>query len=131
MGTQQIQPTSGLDSFVSKQIMTLLNTVAQAGNVVIFTIHQPAYSVFAAFTKVLLLNGGKLMYYGLTSDAPDDFASLGYPVPKNTNPADWILVRQKVGCNSMIQYSLLITLVTPSLCLLITSITGSSPRRSS
>lgn len=74
--------------------MTLLNSVAKAGNVVIFTIHQPAYSVFATFTKVFLLNGGKVMYCGLTSNTPDDFANYGYPVPKNTNPADWILVRQ-------------------------------------
>jgi ABC-type multidrug transport system ATPase subunit len=73
--------------------MTLLNSVARAGNVVIFTIHQPAYSVFAEFTNVFLLKSGKLMYYGLTSDTPQDFAKLGYPVPVNTNPADWILVR--------------------------------------
>lgn len=85
------EPTSGLDSFAAKQVMKLLQKVAEAGNIVLFTIHQPSSDIFASFDRLILLNRGGLMYHGLIKDINADLAQYGFPVPQNYNPADWIL----------------------------------------
>lgn len=88
------EPTSGLDAVSAEQIMELLQTIARAGNVVILTIHQPSLYVFSTFLdRLILLNEGKIMHEGSTADIPQYFENLGYAVPQNVNPADWILVR--------------------------------------
>lgn len=86
------EPTSGLDAFAAKQLMELLKKVAEAGNTVLFTIHQPSARIFFSFDKLILLNRGELMHIGRTSDVPRDFLERSFPVPDNTNAADWILV---------------------------------------
>jgi ABC-type multidrug transport system ATPase subunit/ABC-type multidrug transport system permease subunit len=85
------EPTSGLDSFAAKQVMKLLDRVAQAGNTVLFTIHQPSSEVFASFDRLILLHVGRLLYQGLTEAVPGDFSKMGFPIPSSYNPADWIL----------------------------------------
>jgi ABC-type multidrug transport system ATPase subunit len=85
------EPTSGLDSFAAAQVMKLLDRVAKGGNTVLFTIHQPSSNVFASFDKLILLNKGQIMYQNSVSDIPQDFASYGYALPGNYNPADWVL----------------------------------------
>lgn len=85
------EPTSGLDSFAAKQVMTLLGKVAHAGNTVLFTIHQPSSEIFNSFDRLVLLNQGRLMFNDSTLNIAEDFGAMGYPMPKNYNPADWIL----------------------------------------
>lgn len=103
------EPTSGLDSFAARQVMSLLQKVADAGNIVLFTIHQPSSDVFASFDRLVLLNRGRLMYQGLIKDINDDFERNGYPVPKNYNPADWLLVSENILVH-FITFDLQITL---------------------
>jgi ABC-type multidrug transport system ATPase subunit len=86
------EPTSGLDAVSTEELMELLHTLARAGNVVIFTIHQPSTSVFINFDKLILLAAGQVMYQGPAADVPNYFAKAGYPLPDMTNPADWVLV---------------------------------------
>lgn len=86
------EPTSGLDSFAAKEVMKLLQKLANAGTIVLFIIHQPSSDIFATFDSLILLNQGRLMYKGVASTINDDFAQLGYPIAPNYNPADWILV---------------------------------------
>lgn len=86
------EPTSGLDAFAAKQVMKLLEKVASGGDTVLFTIHQPSSSVFASFNRLIMLHKGRMMYQGHTSDTPSDFGRFGYAVPRNYNPADWIVV---------------------------------------
>lgn len=57
----------------------------------LFTIHQPSSDVFKAFDRLILLHKGRMMYTGLTKTVPIDFERLGYNIPENYNPADWIL----------------------------------------
>lgn len=85
------EPTSGLDSFAAKQVLGLLQRVAQAGNTVLFTIHQPSSDVFRSFDRLILLQKGQMMYQGMTKTVTMDFERLGYSIPDNYNPADWIL----------------------------------------
>jgi ABC-type glutathione transport system ATPase component len=90
------EPTSGLDSVAARTVLQLLDKVAKAGNTVLFTIHQPSSRVFSAFDNVILINSGRLMHMSATSLIPTDFEERGFPIPANTNPADWILVRPNV-----------------------------------
>eukprot|EP00592_Proboscia_alata_P011971 CAMPEP_0194383636 /NCGR_PEP_ID=MMETSP0174-20130528/68548_1 /TAXON_ID=216777 /ORGANISM="Proboscia alata, Strain PI-D3" /LENGTH=577 /DNA_ID=CAMNT_0039170025 /DNA_START=55 /DNA_END=1785 /DNA_ORIENTATION=+ len=85
------EPTSGLDSFSTVQLIQVLKKVANAGASVLFTIHQPSSEVFRSFDQLILLNRGRVMYGGDAISVPDFFASKGHPVPKNFNPADWIM----------------------------------------
>jgi ABC-type multidrug transport system ATPase subunit/ABC-type multidrug transport system permease subunit len=85
------EPTSGLDSFNAVQLCQLLKKVAEAGSSVLFTIHQPSSEIFNSFDRLILLNMGRVMYQGLVADVPDYFASRGFAIPPNYNPADWIM----------------------------------------
>ena len=55
-------------------------------------IHQPSITSFLAFDDLLLLGaGGRTVFHGPVSEAPAYFASIGFPVPPNHNPADFYL----------------------------------------
>jgi len=85
------EPTSGLDSYAAAQVMQLLDDVAKAGNIVLFTIHQPSSKVFSSFDDLLLLNKGQIMHQGSVTNIADDFSAAGFPMPDNYNPADWVI----------------------------------------
>lgn len=59
--------------------------------IIIASIHQPSTATFQLFDKLLLLSGGKTCYYGPVRDVPSYFGGIGYPVPPQTNPAEFIL----------------------------------------
>ena len=86
-----IQPTSGLDSFSAIQLCQVLKKVANAGSSVLFTIHQPASEIFNAFDRLILMNKGRVMFQGLVEEVPSYFKEHNHPLPKNYNPADWIM----------------------------------------
>lgn len=85
------EPTSGLDSFSAIQLCQVLKKVANAGSSVLFTIHQPASEIFNAFDRLILMNKGRVMFQGLVEDVPLYFKDRNHPLPKNYNPADWIM----------------------------------------
>ncbi|KAF9025650.1 pleiotropic drug resistance ABC transporter [Hymenopellis radicata] len=59
------EPTSGLDSQSSWAIMSFLRSLADAGQAILCTIHQPSAELFAIFDRILLLQkGGKTVYFG-------------------------------------------------------------------
>jgi ABC-type multidrug transport system permease subunit/ABC-type Mn2+/Zn2+ transport system ATPase subunit len=63
------EPTSGLDSQSSWTICSLLRKLADNGQAVLATIHQPSASLFQMFDRLLLLAmGGKTIYFGETGD---------------------------------------------------------------
>jgi ABC-2 type transporter len=68
-----------------------LKKVANAGSSVLFTIHQPASEIFNAFDRLILMNKGRVMFQGLVQDVPSYFRERNHPLPKNYNPADWIM----------------------------------------
>jgi len=85
------EPTSGLDSYSAMQVIKVLKKIASAGCSVLFTIHQPSSEVFNSFDRLILLNKGMVMYQGSVENVPPYFAQHNHPVPKNYNPADWIM----------------------------------------
>ena len=59
------EPTSGLSSRDSENVMDLLKELAHKGKLVIVVIHQPSSNIFKLFDKLLILDkGGYPVYYG-------------------------------------------------------------------
>lgn len=59
------EPTSGLDSQSSWAIVAFLRKLANSGQAVLSTIHQPSSILFQEFDRLLFLaKGGKTVYFG-------------------------------------------------------------------
>lgn len=59
------EPTSGLDSQTSWAILSFLRKLANHGQAVLSTIHQPSAMLFEEFDRLLFLtNGGRTVYFG-------------------------------------------------------------------
>ncbi|HTL80512.1 MAG TPA: ATP-binding cassette domain-containing protein, partial [Bacteroidia bacterium] len=64
------EPTSGLSSRDSENIMDLLKELALKGKLVFVVIHQPSSEIFKMFDKLIILDvGGYPIYYGNPVDA--------------------------------------------------------------
>ncbi|CAG8892093.1 unnamed protein product [Penicillium egyptiacum] len=86
------EPTSGLDSTASFEVMSYAKELARANNLLIIaSIHQPSTTTFNLFDKLLLLSAGKTCYFGAISAVDSYFSDIGYPIPAQTNPAEFIL----------------------------------------
>lgn len=57
------EPTTGLDSYTSTQIMRLLKSLADSGRTIIQTIHQPNSEIFENFDQLMLMACGKILYF--------------------------------------------------------------------
>ena len=86
------EPTSGLDAAAAASIMRFLTATAKHSNLaIVCTIHQPSSSVFEGFDSVCFLTAGQMAYVGKATELTGYLASVGRPVPPNTNPADFML----------------------------------------
>ncbi|KAJ5952948.1 uncharacterized protein N7479_011361, partial [Penicillium vulpinum] len=91
------EPTSGLDSQTSWSICNLMEKLANNGQAILCTIHQPSAMLFQRFSRLLLLaRGGKTVYFGAigrdSNVLIDYFArNGGAPCPPGTNPAEYML----------------------------------------
>lgn len=71
------EPTSGLSSRDSENIMDLLNELALKGKLIFVVIHQPSSAIFKMFDKLLILDqGGYPIYNGNPVDAVIYFKTL-------------------------------------------------------
>ncbi|KAF9269259.1 hypothetical protein L218DRAFT_851868 [Marasmius fiardii PR-910] len=91
------EPTSGLDSQTSWSICTLLRKLADNGQAILCTIHQPSALLFQSFDRLLFLaKGGRTVYFGdIGKDSRtliDYFERQGADsCPPEANPAEWML----------------------------------------
>lgn len=78
------EPTSGLSSRDSENIMDLLKEIALEGKLVFVVIHQPSSSIFKMFDKFLILDtGGYPIYYGSPADMIQYFRSHANQISRN------------------------------------------------
>lgn len=90
------EPTSGLDGQAAYNTVRFLRKLAEAGQAVLVTIHQPSAQLFAQFDTLLLLTtGGKTAYFGEIGDnaktIKEYFARNGEPCPAEANPAEHMI----------------------------------------
>ncbi|KAF4947363.1 hypothetical protein FSARC_13984 [Fusarium sarcochroum] len=100
------EPTSGLDSQSSWAIVAFLRKLADAGQAVLCTVHQPSAILFQEFDRLLFLaRGGKTVYFG---DIGNNSRTLLNYFENNgaracgddENPAEWMLEIVNNGTNS-------------------------------
>ena len=71
------EPTSGLSSRDSENIMDLLKELSLKGKMVFVVIHQPSSDIFKMFDKLVILDvGGFQIYYGNPVDAVTYFKTI-------------------------------------------------------
>lgn len=91
------EPTSGLDSQSSWSIVAFLRKLADSGQAVLCTIHQPSAILFQEFDRLLfLMRGGKTIYFGDIGNNSrtllDYFERNGAPpCDDDANPAEYML----------------------------------------
>lgn len=91
------EPTSGLDSAAAFNIIRFLRKLADSGQALLVTIHQPSAVLFEYFDELLLLkSGGRVVYHGTLGK--DSREMIGYferngakECPHNANPAEYML----------------------------------------
>ncbi|KAG6874373.1 hypothetical protein C0995_015109 [Termitomyces sp. Mi166 len=90
------EPTSGLDAQSAWNLVRFLRKLADQGQAILCTIHQPSSLLFESFDRLLLLErGGETVYFGdIGQDSRiirDYFARHGAVCPSNVNPAEYML----------------------------------------
>lgn len=91
------EPTSGLDSQSAWGVIKLLRSLADSGQAILCTIHQPSATLFEQFDRLLLLSkGGKTAYFGdigyNSQELVNYFEKYGARrCLDNENPAEYIL----------------------------------------
>lgn len=97
------EPTSGLDSQSAFNIVRFLKKLADAGQAILCTIHQPNSALFENFDRLLLLQrGGRCVYFGdIGKDANvlrDYLKRHGAEVAPTDNVAEYML--EAIGAGS-------------------------------
>ncbi|XP_009099622.1 broad substrate specificity ATP-binding cassette transporter ABCG2 [Serinus canaria] len=85
------EPTTGLDASTANAVLLLLKRMSKQGRTIIFSIHQPRYSIFRLFDNLTLLAAGRVLYHGPAQHAIEYFQSIGYQCEPYNNPADFFL----------------------------------------
>ncbi|KAF9011150.1 pleiotropic drug resistance ABC transporter [Cyathus striatus] len=90
------EPTSGLDAQSAWNLVRFLRKLADQGQAILCTIHQPSSLLFESFDRLLLLErGGETVYFGdIGQDSRvirEYFARNGAQCPSNVNPAEFML----------------------------------------
>lgn len=91
------EPTSGLDSQTAWSILSLLRKLANNGQAILCTIHQPSAILFEEFDRLLFLaKGGRTVYFGEIGERfnilIDYFVAKGARAcGTEENPAEWML----------------------------------------
>lgn len=91
------EPTSGLDSQTAWSICKLMRKLADNGQAILCTIHQPSALLLKEFDRLLFLQkGGQTVYFG---DLGENCTTLinyfekygAHKCPTEANPAEWML----------------------------------------
>ncbi|KAF4980544.1 hypothetical protein FZEAL_3479 [Fusarium zealandicum] len=91
------EPTSGLDSGAAFNIVRFLRKLADAGQAVLCTIHQPSAVLFENFDELLLLkSGGRVVFHGPLGHDSQNLIEYfesngGDKCPPDANPAEYML----------------------------------------
>lgn len=99
------EPTSGLDDQSAWVVVSVLRRLAQQGQTILCTIHQPSSTLFEQFDRLILLaKGGRTAYFGDIGDGSrsllDYFERHGAPKCRpRQNPAEYMIEMASNGDN--------------------------------
>lgn len=83
--------TRGLDASTALEYVQSLRSLTNMANVsTAVALYQAGESLYDLFDKVVLIDGGKCLYYGSTEDAAAYFESLGFIRPARWTTADFV-----------------------------------------
>ncbi|CAL1544610.1 unnamed protein product [Lymnaea stagnalis] len=85
------EPTTGLDANTANTVLMFLKRLSRRGRTIIFSIHQPRYSIYRLFDSLMLLSQGHTVYHGPSEEALEFFSSQGYICQEHNNPPDFFL----------------------------------------
>jgi ATP-binding cassette subfamily G (WHITE) protein 2 (SNQ2) len=90
------EPTSGLDAQSARNLIRILRRLADQGQAILCTVHQPSSLLFESFDRLLLLeNGGHTVYFGDIGPnscvVRDYFARHGAICSQGANIAEYML----------------------------------------
>lgn len=90
------EPTSGLDSFTASEVMEVVKGLVTSGITIAATIHSPTPRTFELFDRVLILQRGRIVYFGDNGDSAQQyFTSSPYfqvrPARQTEATAEWIV----------------------------------------
>eukprot|EP00820_Chromera_velia_P001770 Cvel_15456.t1-p1 / transcript=Cvel_15456.t1 / gene=Cvel_15456 / organism=Chromera_velia_CCMP2878 / gene_product=ABC transporter G family member 7, putative / transcript_product=ABC transporter G family member 7, putative / location=Cvel_scaffold1144:52584-54181(+) / protein_length=368 / sequence_SO=supercontig / SO=protein_coding / is_pseudo=false len=95
MGGSQVlladEPTTGLDSAQAFSVVAALRQLAEEGNTIIASIHQPRSAIWSLMDDVMLMSEGRVLFSGPAEDALPYFESLGFSCPDHYNPAEFLI----------------------------------------
>ena len=110
------EPTTGLDSAVSFEVIAAVRNLANQNRTVICTIHSPSFETGSLFDKLLLMSYGRVIYFGPAKNVVSYFSNSPYQFfcGENTNPFDFAIAvagsfilsaeGEKVSGNSLADY---------------------------
>lgn len=84
------EATTGLDVGTSNAVL-LLEKTSRQGRTIVSSIHQPHYTIFKLFNNLILLDLGKVMFYGSAQEALASLASTGNQCESYNNPVESFL----------------------------------------
>eukprot|EP00842_Homolaphlyctis_polyrhiza_P000736 jgi/Hompol1/1663/HPOL_002739-RA len=86
------EPTTGLDSFTSFNLIETLVNLSRRGRTIFVSIHQPRSDIYKLFDSIIVLSKGRTVYAGQGGErAIEYFDQMGHPIPQAANPADAII----------------------------------------
>lgn len=85
------EPTTGLDSSIANQCISLLKKLANDGRTIVCTIHQPSGLATEMFDALYAIADGKCIYSGGTRNLVPFLAQLDLKCPEIYNPVDYLM----------------------------------------
>jgi ATP-binding cassette subfamily G (WHITE) protein 2 (SNQ2) len=87
------EPTTGLDSAISLEVMSAVRNLANQNRTIMCTIHQPSQLVYKLFDKLLLLSAGLVIYFGPAKESVSYFlySPFKFHYAPDSNPADYVV----------------------------------------
>eukprot|EP00918_Siedleckia_nematoides_P077929 GHVU01170455.1.p1 GENE.GHVU01170455.1~~GHVU01170455.1.p1 ORF type:complete len:198 (+),score=33.01 GHVU01170455.1:713-1306(+) len=68
------EPTTGLDSKNAYDVISVMRKIVDEGRTVICTLHQPSWQALQMVDRLIMLDGGSVVYHGPVMEMPEYFA---------------------------------------------------------
>ncbi|XP_078284434.1 broad substrate specificity ATP-binding cassette transporter ABCG2-like [Rhinoraja longicauda] len=85
------EPTTGLDAHMATSVIRTLHKMSRNGRSIVFSIHQPCYSICKMFDYITLMSKGEIVYQGPGGETTGYFNDLGYECDPRNDPAQFFM----------------------------------------